>query len=722
MLELHTLPGRIRVKNHILYNDKALAQYIDVYCENLYGVRHCHVNGRTATILIVYDEEKTTRNLILDNLENAIYAALNKEREDLTAYEAYNEAIARKNKAKKWFLIYGITYVLFKIKQAMYGKFSLSRNIRVLEVAALVTIVGGYPLLKSFYKRFTKKLPADSDILLKLTAASLTILRESTKGVFVLILKELNDYIKYSADAECMRTLRQSMGVMSGMAYLLKDGQEVLVTANELRLNDTIVIRKGEIVSAEGEVIGGSAIVNSLYHTGQPLVEHIAEGNKAAEGMAVLSGEIKVRITRLSDIKEKVDITKSNISFYRDIKDYSKKITYISMGLAAINFLWTRSILGAMSILLVLSPSAASTAFSSGMKNYVALLNKNNIYIRNPNVFEKLVRVNHIVFDKTGTLTYGIMKICNVELYDTGYTAPELLKLCAACETDHYHPISVTLQNEAKGQCDINKVQSSVLLPSKGIVAQCDNQRVLIGNRRLMQEYDIDISMGLDSYTESEKQFCTPVFVVIENNLVGLISMKDIIRESAPEAIRRLNNRGITNITLLTGDNQDKAQQTAAGLGIKNVYSGCSMEDKVNVINQYKKDSTVMMIGDGINDISSMQAADISVSFVNSSCDKVKLHSDCIVFEDNMTSLADLISLSQKSYRRINQSIRASNAFNFFFGILALYPYFDPFTAKSINTINSLVVLLLNLRINYLSAGKIYPDEYDIEEDNQEEI
>jgi len=709
LIVLHSLPGRIRAKNRRLY-DKKLSQYIGIYCDNLYGVKFCRVNYKAGTILILYDENKTQNDIILNNVETAINTVKDKEQTELSVYDKYLVTVRKRNKAKAWFLIYGITYLLFKIKVSLFGKFSLSSNVRVLQVASIVTIIGGYPIIKRLYRRFAKPLPTDSDLLLALIALSFTILRESAKGILVLLLKELSDYIKYSAEVNCMRLLRQNMGKTSGMVYLVKEEEAVLIPVSELSIGDVIEVSKGEVALVDGEVIEGKAIVNSLYYTGQPLISSITNGNQVFEGMTVISGAIKVRISRIPETNEKADIAVNDIGIHQKTELYTKNITYLSLGLAAISLIFTQSLLPSLAIMLALSPSATKTAFSSGMKNYISILNKHNIYIRNPNVFEKLMKVDHIIFDKTGTLTYGIMKIRGIERLNKTYSEAEILKICAACEVDNYHPISITLQ-KAGEEYDINKVQSSILLPSKGIVAQYEDKNILIGNKELMQEYSIDISDGFKIYESWEEKLCTPVFVVIDNALAAIIIMEDIIRESARELISKLKYLGISDITLLSGDSSNKAQHVASLLGIKNVYSNCGYEDKVKIVDRFKESGTVMMIGDGVNDILSMRAADVSISFVNAACDMVKLHSDCIIFEEDMSRLSDLISLTQKAHRRIDQSILSSNVYNMTFGILALFQCIDAFQAKTFNTVNSLMVLLLNQRINYLAPEKLNINE-----------
>lgn len=705
--EMSVLPGRIRFKNLRLYSDKPLAFYINVYIHHLYGVKYSKVNHITSSILVIYDPQKTNHGLIRQNIDHAIEAAIRQRSEVLAQYKHFCETIEKRDRAKRNFLFYGLLYVLFKVKQSMYGKFSLSRNLRVLQLASAVTIIGGYPLVKGIYKRFAKHIPTDSEILLKLTAVSFTILRESTKGVFVLLLKQLNDYIKLSADVECQRMLNQTMHKTAGMVWMHgPHNQEILVPVENLSVGQVVGVHKGEMISVKGQVLEGPAVVNSLYYTGQPVATRIGEGSKVYEGMTVLSGKLKVKVDQLPESRNKCDIPMEQLRMHRRVEHYRKHIAPISIGAAVLSYLATGNIVNGLSVILLLCPSASGTALTSGIKSCMSLLKKHNIYLRNVNTFEKIIDTDHIVFDKTGTLTYGQMQIKEVIVLDQIYSENELLNICAACEADQYHPIAVTFKQEMNDY-DIAKVQSSVLLPSKGVEAVYDGNSVLIGNQKLMSDHRIDVTKGLKQYEVFEKRLYTPVFISINNRLAGIIALQDILRDDAFEMVDKLKYRGLTNISLLTGDGKEKAQAIGQALHIRDIYSDCSYEDKGKVIEQKKKTGIVMMVGDGVNDVMAMKQADVSVSFADCCCDKVKLHSDCIIFEDDMERLADFIRLSQKSYRYVNQSIMYSKLHNITLGVLAFFGYFNPFAAKSFNTVNSLIVLLLNKRIEYLSAGKI---------------
>ena len=249
--EISTLPGRVRFRSREFYGNKLLARYINTYMEGLYGVSYSSINHNTGSILIVYDIEKTNSELLAENIQIAITSIDNLRKEKIKQHGLYYKTIEKRDKAKLKFLSFGFLYLLLKLKHSVFGKFSVGANVAVLEVASAVTIIGGYPLLKKFYKRFSKNLPTDADILLNLTAISFTILRESSKGVFVLILKNLSDYIKYSSEVECIRALNAGMGKTSGMAWLiLGEKQEVLVPINTLSIGDIVYVHKGEVSPA----------------------------------------------------------------------------------------------------------------------------------------------------------------------------------------------------------------------------------------------------------------------------------------------------------------------------------------------------------------------------------------------------------------------------------------------------------------------------------------
>lgn len=709
MEEISILPGRIRVRERTLFYNKPLARYINVYIDNLYGVKSSTVSPYTGSILVNYDPAKINDGLIRKNITNAITSVWQNKPEKIREYNEYDQALAQRAKAKRNLFIFGVIYLRLKIKNRIYGKSPFSTNVKALQAASVVTIIGGYPILKIFYKKLFKKIPADSDILLSLTALSFTLTRESAKGVLLLALKALNDYIKYSADAEGLRLLQQSMDKTAEMAWLVSSGnQEILVGLDTLKIGDPIIVHEGEVIPVEGKVIKGSALTNTLYYSGQPVLAQMSKGSRVQAGLSVLSGNLTVKVEQLPKMPDHALIKPENTRLHRRVSNYQQSITPLALGAAAVSYLFSGRIMNALAVLLALTPSGAGTALSTGLKSYVALLNKHKIYLRRPETLDQVIQTDHMVFDKTGTLTDGRMSLELVASFDSAYSEQELLAICTACESPHYHPIALTLQDKSKTLPALCQVHDSILIPSKGVRASYENHTVLIGNKEFMTENGVDISAGLEVYRDCAAKLLIPVLVSIDHRLSGIIAFADTLKTGSYDLIRRLKQDHSLDVSLVTGDNASKARNIAQRLGIAHVFSNCSSADKARIIRDLKTSQTVLMVGDGINDMEAMREADISVSFADSSCDTVKLHSDFIIWEEHMPRLADLVSLSQKSYRAIDQSITMSQLLNLLFGGLAFVGGIDAFTAKSLNTVNSLLVLLLNKRIEYFRPESVY--------------
>ncbi len=670
MLEyVNILPGRVRFKSQKIYYNTKLAKNIEKYINSLYGIKSSKVNSRTGSILVVYHVDKTNLPLLRENIENALLFKKLPNSGNTSALDQYHNSRIKMQQAKRKLILWGFLYLLLKMKSLMAGKFPVSRNLNVLKVASAVTIIGGYPLLKKLFRKSVRFLPFDPDRLLEFTALSFTIVRESSKGILVLILKALDDYIKYSSEAGNHKLLLDSYQKSSRMAWIKSsNGEEVLVPADSLEIGSRYYIYPGEIVPAGGLIEEGSAIVNTLYYAGQPLLSQVKKGCQIEEGITIVSGNLKVKVTQLSHSEEKPDLSPEKLSIYTSVKAYQKRTTYIAAGAAALSYLYTGNILNAFSVMLVLSPKAASVALNSGISNYLYLLSKSNIYVKHPYTLEYTRNADKIVFDKTGTLTYGVMDIASVIILDNSYSQEDIRHI----------------YNEWK-----NEVRDRT----------ADNRQIFVGSQADMVKNKVDITSIPWDQKGNPDAAAYPIYIAVRKKPVGIILLSDTLREDSKDLISLLKMNGIQDISLLTGDEAPVAREVAARLGIRTVYSEKSRLEKAEIIETEKNNGFVMMVGDGINDVMAMRAAHVSVSFVNNACDIVKLHSDCIIYDENLLKLSDYILLTGKSYDAIRHTILLSNLYNIILGAIAFGGGLNIFAAKSLNTLNSLLVLLLNKRI-----------------------
>ncbi|MBV7275497.1 cation-translocating P-type ATPase [Clostridium sp. PL3] len=703
MRELSILPGRVRFQCNKAYRNKELSKYIDSYTEGLYGVEYSRVNYNTGTILVLYDEAKTNLKLIKSSIEQTLSSEINYNDEAFSSHDSYYRTKEKKEIVKNNFIRSSLIYLFFKIKQFVFGKSFLSGSFAALEIASIVTIVGGYSLFRSIYNRSVRRIYPHPDVFLKLVGFILTISRESTEGLFLILLTDFTDYIKASADLKCECLLKKSLVRPPNTAWLItSNGSEILTSVKSLEIGDSILIHQGEVIPIDGEVIGGKAVVNSIYYTGQPFVSLIEESNKVYEGMIAISGELKVRVLNLANPLNKNDISIEKLHLREKIIRYQERALPIAIILSVLNYMFTGNILNALSIILVLCPASSELALGIGIKNYMHLLSKYNIYVKNPNTFEKVVNINSIVFDKTGTLTYKDMDIAYIESFDKNYTNKDLLKICTTCENGIYNKVPKASQSVLRESWDNSaeeNLESSVLIPSKGISTEYNEHKILIGDADYLRQNSIVLDNILDKYLYYQNNLFNPMLISVDNSVVGLIVMQEIIREGACDLIKNLKFNGIKDVSLATGDHYEKGIYVANKLDIENIHANCSNEEKLKIILRQRSKGPVMMVGDGINDLLSMRAADVSVSFANYSSDDIKFNSDYVIFDDDISRVNDLIMLSRDAYRKIDQNIMMANLYNTFFGVLAFFGSFNPFVAKSIDTINSIFALVMNERI-----------------------
>lgn len=358
------------------------------------------------------------------------------------------------------------------------------------------------------------------------------------------------------------------------------DGAEMLTSIKSLKIGSSILVHQGEVIPVDGEVISGEAVVNNIYYTGQPSVSFIEKGNRVYEGIIIISGELKIRVLNKAGLFNKRDISIEELNLRKNVIKYQERALPFAAILAVLNYLFTDDILNALSIILVLCPAASELALGKGINNYMYLLNKHNIYVKNPNTIEKLANIKSVVFDKTGTLTYSSMNIASIESFNENYTSKDILKICTDFKNDIYKKTQKSSPYTIRKACcnySMKNLENSILVPSKGINTKYNGHKILIGNDEFIRENNIILGCALDRYLAYEKKMYRPIFVCIDSLVVGLIVMKEDIRKDARILINELN--AVDNISLLTGDCNQRGKYVANELGIKNVYCDCNNEE-----------------------------------------------------------------------------------------------------------------------------------------------
>ncbi|KAB3525585.1 HAD-IC family P-type ATPase [Alkaliphilus serpentinus] len=691
------VPGRVRLKLDIIYKNNELSDALQLYFRELIGITGVKVNPVIGTISLKYNP-----NIIdVNTLKNRMISMVDNNGKHLKYIsEHYNDYLKEEKNlqvAKKKIFIFGSIYILYKIKQHFWGKFFIGSSLPVLKVAALVTLIKGYPQLKRNYNKIAEYFPTNPDKLLLLAGTALTLSREGNKGTMLLFLKALTDALQSYSKLQIKRTLIENTGNPNSVIWYNYKGTEYLLPIKFLEEGDVVTFYENESIIVDGVIIEGNALINYLYYSGQPEIKRAKVNSCVYDGMVVVSGYIKVRVKKIPDKSLKSDLLLSSLNISKRVKFYQERSLYFASTLALASFIITGNSLTPLSVLLLMTPSASKVALNAGLANYLKLLMKNKILLRNINTIEKILNANSIVFDKTGTLTRGKLRIGKIEIYDDKYTPEDIVQIAASCEGNICHPVASAFTTERMDNLDFNN--ETIYIPSKGIISNYQKHRVVIGNDKLMMKEKISI-VNPKIIKDKEVHFYIPIYFAVDHKLRAKILLIEDLEETAPEMIKQVKELGIEDLSVISGDIKRNTQNIANKLDIQSYMGGLSLDDKVEFIKDKKRNKTVVMIGDGINDTLAMEEADISISFVNAASQHTLLKSDCLLMVKDLSLVPRLIQITEKSYYRIQRNIDFSQNYNFVFGLMATFGYVGPFKAKSLNTFNSILSIFNSMRIS----------------------
>lgn len=496
------------------------------------------------------------------------------------------------------------------------------------------------------------------------------------------------------------------------------NGEINTVLAKDLSIDDMVLIKHGEKVSADAIIIEGSSEINASMITGESMPVYKTVGDEVISGTINTTGTLKVKVLKKAEdttLSKIISLLNEAQSKKLPIARFADKIANIFVPVVIVIsiitfFAWyflvgdtLSAILASISVLIISCPCALGLATPIAIVSSVGKGAKEGILIKNPEVLEIIKDIKYAVFDKTGTLTKGEISVKNILVKE------EYLSTLASVELYSEHPISKAIVKYAKEKniSTGKKVEDIKIIAGKGIQAICGNDQVFIGNLTFLQENSVNISSEyMEFFEEILSQGNGAILFSINNVCVGVISLEDSIKEGASELIQNLKEKGIVSI-LLTGDNKITAKKVAQDIGIDIVHAEVLPDEKYKVIKDLQKEAKVMFIGDGINDSPSIKQADIGVT-LNSGADIAKDAGDIILMNNELKSVFKSINLSIESMKTIKQNL----FWAFFYNALGiplaagvLYPIIGvmltPMYAGIAMSFSSVTVVLNSLRLKF---------------------
>ena len=571
----------------------------------------------------------------------------------------------------------------------------------------VATLVAGYPTFVRAWNASLMKL-FSIELLVTIAVIGALIIGEYVESAAVTFLFLFGAYLEGRSLEKSRSSLRALMDMAPLQATLLHNGVRTVVKAEEVQENDVVVIQIGEKIPIDGKVISGEGSVNQATITGESVPVSKQQGDKVFSGTILDSGYLEVvaesvgEDTTFAKIIELVEeAQEGKAKTQRFLERFAAIYTPGIMVLSLLVGLITADAHLALTFLVIACPGAlvisAPVSIVAGIGNGA----RNGILIKGGEVMENLAKLNAMVFDKTGTLTQGKPSVTGIKSY--GMPEEELLQMAAEAEliSEHHLARAIIQEAENRGLELVNTPSQAEVLKGRGIYVTLNGSSLYIGNRTGLSEYNIQIEPDTEAHAVWQEQLGnTAVFVANQEQVLGVISIADKVRDKAASTVRQLSSAGINNTVMLTGDNEHTAQSVSQQLGINNVFANLLPEDKVSRVKSCMKQGTnLAMVGDGVNDAPALATANVGIAMGVAGTDVAMETADVVLMADNLDKLVYMLKLSKTTIRNMKQ--------NMFLAIGTVVILLIGVLTKNVNLASGMLIHELSVLLVILNAIRL---------------
>ncbi|MEM5881172.1 MAG: heavy metal translocating P-type ATPase [Candidatus Aenigmatarchaeota archaeon] len=680
------------------------ATTIEKGLSKLKGVTKASVSFATKKAVVLYNPNEIDEGKIKKIVKKLCYEAYVSEKEEIL--EEGREKFEIKKQLIVFFIGLIFTLPVFFITTFYY---SPEKNLLLFLLATPVQVLVGYKFYKGAWFSLKGK-TANMDVLVALSTSVSYFYSVFATFLFkgevfyeasttVLTTIYFGHFLESLTRKKAGEAIKKLISLKPRIATLIKNGREVKIPLEEVKVGDILIVKPGESVPVDGKVIEGYSSVDESMITGESIPVDKKTGDKVIAGTINKFGVLKIKAekvgkeTLLAQIVKLVDealLTKASIQKIADkVTGYFVPVV---ISISFITFSAWYFVLGssflfaltaAVSVLVIACPCALGlatpTALMVGMGNGAKL----GILIRDAGKLEVIHKADTIVLDKTGTLTKGkpeVVKIIN----------EKALELAAIAEKNSEHPIARAIIDEVKKKkIKVSNPERFEVIPGKGVIAKQRNREILVGNLTLMNDYKINVKEFEEEISSLQENGITTIIVSLNKKAVGVIGVADTLKEFSKEAIQKLKESGL-EVIMLTGDNKKVANSIAKELGIEKVLAEVLPQDKVKEIKRLQKNGkTVIMVGDGINDAPALTQSDIGIA-IGSGTDIAKSAGDIVLIKDDLRDVVSAIELSEKTVNKIKQNLFWAFIYNVSAIPIAagfLYPFFGILVTPTISAI-----------------------------------
>ena len=681
----HEIEGRLRV--HMMQSRMTFAEAdtLQYYLEGLPGVAHAKVYEKTCDAVVTYTAERADiitalKQFCYDRVELPTAISGHSSREMNAEYQSRLIGQTLIHFGKKLFLPYPVRAAITAVKSVKYlyhGAHCLLQ--RKIEVSVLDAVAIGVSVFRGEMN----------------TAAS------------VMYLLGIGETLEEWTHKKSVDDLARSMSLNVSKVWLLQDGQEILVSAKEIVLGDSVVVRMGNVIPFDGVIRQGEAMVNQASLTGESTpVRKIPDGYVYA-GTVIEEGDLKVCVKEVNGsskfdkivtmIEESEKLKSSLESKAEHLAD--RLVPYTLAG-TALTYLFTRNVTKALSILMVDFSCALKLAMPISVLSAIREASLYQITVKGGKYLEAVAEADTIVFDKTGTLTKTQPTVKQIVSFN-GFEEDELLRI-AACMEEHFpHSIAKAVVDAAQERHLVHDEMHSQVeyIVAHGISTTINEKKAIIGSYHFVfEDENCIIPEGKKELFNNLPPECTHLYLAIEGVLAAVICIEDPLREEAEAVISSLKKVGIKKVVMMTGDSERTAKVIAQKVGVDEYYSEVLPEDKARYVEKEKEmGRKVIMIGDGVNDSPALSAADVGIA-ISDGAEIAREIADITMGADNLYEIVTLKAISNALMKRIHKNYRFIVGFNTGLIALGVGGILQPATSALLHNTSTLLIGLESMK------------------------
>ena len=563
-----------------------------------------------------------------------------------------------------------------------------------------IVLAGGYPVFRNVLRAAWQRRVTSHTLMTLGVVAALVVGQWATAAVVVFFMR-IGDYVERFTADRARRAVKDLVSMAPQTARVEREGQERDVPVGDVRIGEVVIVRPGEMIPIDGEVVGGHATVDQAAITGESMPTEAGPGTRVFAATLAQLGSLRVRVSRIGPdttfgrvikLVEEAEQHRSHVQLIAD--RFAGYYLPVVAGIAALTYLVRHDPLAVAAVLVVACSCSFALATPIAMLASIGAAGRRGVLIKGGKYLEVLARADVLLIDKTGTLTMGRPQVTDVVVLN-GASAGEVLALAASAERDSEHPLAQAVRAAAGERgLTLARPERFETIPGQGVRAWVHDSAVAVGSRRMLAP-----TASIEDADALEAQGKTLLFVARDDRPIGIIAAADTPRPEVPAALAALRALGLRRVELLTGDNERTAAALAGHLGIP-YQANLLPEDKIAAVKAYQhQGSTVVMVGDGVNDAPALAQADVGIAMGVAGTDVAIEAAHVALMRDDWMLVPEVFRIARRTLRVVKVNIGFTAVYNLLGLSLASLGFLPPIFAAAAQSLPDLGILANSSRL-----------------------